>query len=80
LRIYSFIPSATEMVYTLGLGHQLCGVTHECDLPPEARRKPAAIRSVVEMSSLSQPEIDDRVVQSISHGHGLYSIDKTLLS
>ena len=79
MRIYSFIPSATEMVYALGQEDQLCGVTHECDFPPEARAKPVAIRSLVEMSGLSQREIDDRVVESVSHGHGLYSIDKGLL-
>ncbi|HYR03888.1 MAG TPA: cobalamin-binding protein [Nitrososphaerales archaeon] len=79
MKIYSFIPSATEMVYALGLGDQLCGVTHECDYPPDARTKPVAIRSLIDSSSLSQREIDDRVVESMTHGHGLYSIDKTLL-
>jgi iron complex transport system substrate-binding protein len=79
MRIYSFIPSATEMVYALGLGDQLCGVTHECDYPPEAREKPIAIRSLIDTSSLGQREIDDLVVESMVHGHGLYSIDKTLL-
>jgi iron complex transport system substrate-binding protein len=79
LKIYSFIPSATEMVYALGLGDQLCGVTHECDYPTDARTKPVAIRSLIDSSSLSQREIDDRVVESMNHGHGLYSIDKVLL-
>jgi iron complex transport system substrate-binding protein len=79
LKIYSFIPSATEMVYALGLGDQLCGVTHECDYPPEARTKPVAIRSLIDSTSLSQREIDDKVVESMNHGHGLYSIDKGLL-
>jgi iron complex transport system substrate-binding protein len=79
LKIYSFIPSATEMVYALGLGDQLCGVTHECDYPPEARTKPVAIRSLIDSTSLSQREIDDKVVESMNHGHGLYSIDKSLL-
>jgi iron complex transport system substrate-binding protein len=78
LKIYSFIPSATEMVYALGLGDQLCGVTHECDYPPEARTKPVAIRSLIDSTSLSQREIDDKVVESMNHGHGL-SIDKGLL-
>ena len=79
MKIYSFIPSATEMVYALGLGDQLCGVTHECDYPPDARTKPVAIRSLIDSSSLSQREIDDSVVESMTHGHGLYSIDKVLL-
>ena len=79
MKIYSFIPSATEMVYALGLGDQLCGVTHECDYPPEARTKPVAITSLIDSTSLSQRQIDDKVVESMSHGHGLYSIDKSLL-
>lgn len=79
MKIYSFIPSATEMVYALGLGDQLFGVTHECDYPPDARRKPVAIRSLVDTSRMSQREIDEMVVASMSHGHGLYTIDKALL-
>ncbi len=79
MRIYSFIPSATEMVYALGLGDQLCGVTHECDYPPAAKGKPVAIRSLIDAAGMSQREIDDRVVESMTHGHGLYSIDKSLL-
>ena len=67
------------MLYALGLGDQLCGVTHECDYPPEARRKPVAIRSQMDTSNMSQRDIDDMVVESMSHGHGLYTIDKALL-
>jgi len=63
----------------MGLGDQLCGVTHECDYPPEARRKPVAIRSQMDTSNMSQRDIDDMVVESMSHGHGLYTIDKALL-
>src|SRR5881396_527835 len=37
MRIVSLLPSATEIVYALGLGDYLVGVTHECDWPPEAR-------------------------------------------
>ncbi len=79
MRIYSFIPSATETVFALGLGDQLCGVTHECDYPPEARRKPVVIRSLVDSSGMTQRDIDGRVVESMSHGHGLYTIDKSVL-
>jgi iron complex transport system substrate-binding protein len=40
VRIVSLLPSATEIVYALGLEEDLVGVTHECDWPPEARQKP----------------------------------------
>jgi iron complex transport system substrate-binding protein len=79
LKIYSFIPSATEMVYALGLGGQLCGVTHECDYPPEAKGKPVVIRSLIDSAGMSQRDIDTQVVESMAHGHGLYSIDKAFL-
>src|SRR5207248_915512 len=46
-RIVSFLPSATEMVYALGLGDRLAGVTHECDWPPDAASKPVVVRSVL---------------------------------
>jgi ABC-type hemin transport system substrate-binding protein len=36
MRICSLLPSATEILYALGLGDCVCGVTHECDFPPEA--------------------------------------------
>ena len=37
-RIASFLPAATEMLYSLGLGDQVVGVTHECDYPPECKQ------------------------------------------
>ncbi|MDA4134602.1 MAG: cobalamin-binding protein [Thaumarchaeota archaeon] len=80
MRIYSFLPSATEMVYALGLGDQLCGVTSECDFPPDARNKPIVVESLLNPSTMAQTEIDGEVVESLSHGHGLYSINKALLS
>ena len=47
MRICSFLPSATEIVYALGLQDQLYGVTFECDYPPEARTKPIVVRSIL---------------------------------
>jgi ABC-type hemin transport system substrate-binding protein len=53
MRIYSFLPSATEIVYALGLQDQLYGVTFECDSPPEARTKPIVVRSIFGEAQLS---------------------------
>ena len=47
MKIVSLLPSATEIVYALGLGDQLEGVTDECDFPPEAREKPVVSRSAL---------------------------------
>jgi iron complex transport system substrate-binding protein len=79
LKVYSFLPSATEIVYSLGLGDQLYGVTNECDYPPEARSKPVVVQSLLDPSKMAQGEIDWRVVNDISHGHGLYRINRDLL-
>jgi len=79
LKVYSFLPSATEIVYALGLGDQLCGVTNECDYPPEAKRNPIVVQSLLDPAKMEQGEIDWRVVDDMSHGHGLYRIDRDLL-
>ena len=45
MRIVSLLPSATEILFALGLGDDVVGVTHECDYPPEAQTKPILTRS-----------------------------------
>jgi iron complex transport system substrate-binding protein len=42
-RIVSFLPSATELLYELGLEDRVFGVTHECLYPEEAKTKPRVI-------------------------------------
>jgi len=42
MRICSLLPSATEILYAIGLGDSVLGVTHECDFPAEAATKPGA--------------------------------------
>ena len=79
MRICSLLPSATEIVYALGLGDQLYGVSHECDYPPEAAAKPTLIRSVFDQSSLSSLEIDHAVMERLRSGEGVYTIDQDLL-
>ena len=46
MRIVSLLPSATEIVYALGLEDSLAGVSYECDYPPEARSKPSSRSSL----------------------------------
>ena len=78
-RIVSFLPSATEMVYALGLGNQLMGVTHECDYPSEAQTKPVVVRSVLPVDSMSQREIDVAVTERLRNGLSLYQVDEALV-
>ena len=78
-RIVSFLPSATEMAFALGLGDQIVGITHECDFPPEAQGKPVVVRNVLPIETMSQPEIDVAVAQRIRDGLSLYQVDEKLL-
>ncbi len=78
-RIVSFLPSATEMAYALGLGDQVLGVTHECDFPPAAKAKPAVVRPVLSIETLSQAEIDIAVTARLPAGQSLYEIDEAKL-
>src|ERR1700722_7868931 len=78
MRILSLLPSATEIVYALGLGDHLVGVSHECDYPEDAKRKP-----IVSTSSLSTALRSDEIHSVVSEhhhsSHSLYRIDEQLL-
>jgi len=75
MRICSFLPSTTEIVYALGLGDDLVGVTHECDYPPEARNKSKVIISLINPDELSSREIDDIITKNRNEGKSTYLID-----
>ena len=74
MQICSFLPSATEILYALGLGDSVAGVTFECDFPPEAARKSIVVNTNL-AHDLTSAEIDDTVNNYSSHGEGLYRID-----
>ncbi|MCI0482231.1 MAG: hypothetical protein L0213_11675 [Candidatus Dadabacteria bacterium] len=79
MRICSFLPSTTEIIYGLGLGDSLTGVTHECDYPPEAREKKRVIMSFIDPEKLSSREIDELVSRNAAEGKSTYLIDKDAL-
>ncbi|MFQ6027192.1 MAG: ABC transporter substrate-binding protein [Dehalococcoidia bacterium] len=79
MRICSTLPSATEIVYALGLGDQLVGVSHTCDYPAEARTKPVVSRSVRSISHLSSEEIDRIIQQARANNNPVHWIDGDLL-
>ena len=79
MNICSFLPSATEIVYELGLQDQLLGVTHECDYPPEARDKPHVVHSVFEGQEPTSGEISRVIAERLKEGLGIYEIDAELL-
>ncbi len=78
-KIVSFLPAATEMVYALGLGEQLAGVTHECDFPAEASAKPVVVRPSMALETMSLREIDAAVAERIGSGGSLYAVDEALM-
>ena len=65
MKICSLLPSATEIVYALGLGDRLVAVTHECDHPPEAAPLPAITRSAIDHTDSPSSEIHRHVTQSV---------------
>ncbi len=73
-RIVSLISSATEMLYLLGLGDRVVGISHECDYPPHVATKPRLTRSLVD-SFASSPAIDSQVRSLSASGAALYAID-----
>ena len=79
MRIASLVPSSTEMLFALGLGDSVAAVTHECDFPAEAERKPHLTRTVVP-EGLSAREIDAEVKRVTSEGRALYELDEAALA
>jgi iron complex transport system substrate-binding protein len=74
MRILSLLPSATEIVYALGLEDDLVGVTHECDWPPAARAKRSV--SFSSLPPAAEPaEVDRLVSASINGGEPIYRLD-----
>jgi iron complex transport system substrate-binding protein len=78
VRIASLVPSATEMLFALGLGDSVVAVTHECDYPPGAAELPHLTRSVIP-DGLPPAEIDREVRERTQRGEAIYELDEELL-
>jgi iron complex transport system substrate-binding protein len=74
VRIVSLVPHATELLFALGLGDQVVGVTHECDYPAEAAERPHLTQSVLP-AGLSAAEIDAAVRERTERGEAIYELD-----
>ncbi len=80
MRICTFLPSATEIVYLLGLGDSLYGVSHECDFPSDAVAMPKVVRSRFDPETLSGSEIDSLVTDMMMRGENIYEVDEDALT
>src|SRR5271163_1334779 len=78
MRIVSLLPSATEILYALGLGDSVVGVTHECDFPAEAATKPHLIQPRLKLN-VAPAEMDRQVSELIARGESIYLVDADLL-
>jgi iron complex transport system substrate-binding protein len=78
MRIVSLVPSATEMLFALGLGTDVTAVTHECDHPPEALELPRVTRDVIG-PGLPPAEIDRAVRELTEQGQAIYELDEEAL-
>jgi iron complex transport system substrate-binding protein len=75
MRIVSLVPHATELLFALGLGDDIVGVTHECDYPEEATDRQPVTRNVLE-GALSPGDIDRAVRERAATGESIYELDE----
>jgi iron complex transport system substrate-binding protein len=78
--IVSLLPSATEIVYALGLEDRLVGVTFECDEPPAARVEKAVVVGGRDTSGLTPAEIDAYVRAQVAADADLYHLQRDALA
>lgn len=73
MRIVSLLPSTTEILFALGAGEDVVGVTHECDAPPEARERRIVSTSTMP-DGLGPAEVDAYVAAAAAAGEDLYHL------
>jgi iron complex transport system substrate-binding protein len=79
VRIASLLPSATEIVYALGLGDDLVAVTFECDEPPMARSENVVVVGGLDTAGLTPGQVDALVRKRVADGADLYRLDEAAL-
>jgi len=79
VRIVSLVPHATELLFALGAGSEVLGVTHECDYPPAARELPQLTRDALP-PGLSAAAIDAAVRERTLAGESIYELDRDALA
>ena len=80
MRLVSLLPSATEIVYALGLGDDLAGVTFECDEPPTARAEKTIVVGGLDTRAMAPGDIDRYVRSRLAAGEDLYTLHARALA
>jgi iron complex transport system substrate-binding protein len=75
MKICSLVPSATEILYALGLEDNVVGVTDICDYPPEVRSKRVICRSLFDPAKLTSAEVEARMRAILSGGGSPFLLD-----
>lgn len=78
MRIVSILPSATEILFALGLDEEIVGVSHECDYPLRAKTKTTVVSSRIPAGTPT-PQIDRLVREHVERGESIYAVDGKLL-
>lgn len=79
MKICSLLPSGTEILFALGLGDQITGVSDLCDYPPEVRSKPVVSRSKIDVSVLSSDEVETEINRILAAGESPYELNQEWL-
>lgn len=79
MRIVSLVPNGTEILFALGAGDSVVGVSHECDFPEEARRRPILTGSAL-APGMSAAEVDAAVSAQVGSGESLYTLDEARIA
>lgn len=74
MKIVSFLPSATELIFELGAGDELVGVTHECTYPEQAKLKPRVINSVFNPETMTSLQIDEKITDLAKTGQPIFTV------
>ena len=74
-RIVSFLPSSTEILYEIGAGSQIVGVTHECNYPDDAKKKPRVINASFDANKMNSKSIDQKIIELMQSATDIYVIN-----
>src|ERR1044071_9730772 len=79
MRIVSLVPNGTEILFALGAGELVVGVSHECDYPAAARTRPVLTGSAL-AAGMSAAEVDAAVSAQVGSGESLYTLDEARIA